>query len=182
MAWVEKDLKDHLVSTPCYVQDCQPSDQDAQSHIQPGLECLQGWGIHNLFGNLFQCVTTLCVKNFLLGFAALPVSLLAGPFWKQHISSRDRGHQACSEDKALGRIWKNLAGQVLGEPRMLRSTSRQILISHPRSPYSLKIRVGEGLHYQSSFCLRETFSTSLLTCMRMFLFAKFYMQVEEVIW
>ena len=27
---------------PCYVQGCQPLDQAAQSHIQPGLECLQG--------------------------------------------------------------------------------------------------------------------------------------------
>ena len=29
----------------CYVQGHQPPDQAAQSHIQPGLECLQGWGI-----------------------------------------------------------------------------------------------------------------------------------------
>ena len=35
---------------PCYVQGCQPPDQAAQSHIQPGLECLQGWGIHSLLG------------------------------------------------------------------------------------------------------------------------------------
>ena len=35
---------------PCYVQGRQPADQTAQSHIQPGLECLQGWGIHNLLG------------------------------------------------------------------------------------------------------------------------------------
>ena len=35
---------------PCYVQGLQPLDHAAQSHIQPGLECLQGWGIHNLFG------------------------------------------------------------------------------------------------------------------------------------
>ena len=35
---------------PCYVQGHQPPDQAAQSHIQPGLECLQGWGIHNLLG------------------------------------------------------------------------------------------------------------------------------------
>ena len=34
----------------CYVQGRQPADQAAQSHIQPGLECLQGWGIHNLLG------------------------------------------------------------------------------------------------------------------------------------
>ena len=33
----------------CYVQGRQPPDQAAQSHIQPGLECIQGGGIHNLF-------------------------------------------------------------------------------------------------------------------------------------
>jgi len=55
------------------VQGCQPPDQAAQSHIQPGLECLQGWGIHNLLGQPVQCVTTLCVKNF------LPVSNLNLP-------------------------------------------------------------------------------------------------------
>jgi len=36
--------------TPCYVQGHQLPDQASQSHIQPGLECLQGWGIHNLLG------------------------------------------------------------------------------------------------------------------------------------
>jgi len=50
MAWVEKDHNAHPVPTPCYVQGCQPADQAAQSHIQPGLECLQGWGIHSLLG------------------------------------------------------------------------------------------------------------------------------------
>ena len=49
MARVEKDHSDHP-STPCYVQGRQPADQAAQSHIQPGLECLQGWGIHSLLG------------------------------------------------------------------------------------------------------------------------------------
>ena len=44
MAWVEKDHSDHPVPTPCYVQGRQPAAQAAQSHIQPGLECLQGWG------------------------------------------------------------------------------------------------------------------------------------------
>ena len=66
MAWVEKDHNDHLVSTPCYVQGRQPADQAAQSHIQPGLECLQGWGIHSLLGQPVQYVTTLWGKNFLL--------------------------------------------------------------------------------------------------------------------
>jgi len=48
MVWVEKDHNDHLVSTPCYVQGRQPAAQAAQSPIQPGLECLQGWGIPSL--------------------------------------------------------------------------------------------------------------------------------------
>jgi len=66
MAWVEKDLSDHLISTPCYVQGRQPPDQAAQRYIQPGLECLQGCGIHSLLGQPVQCVTTLWVKNILL--------------------------------------------------------------------------------------------------------------------
>jgi len=56
MAWVEKDHNDHLVSPPCYMQGHQPVDQAAQSHIQPSLECLQGWGIHSLLG---QCVPVM---------------------------------------------------------------------------------------------------------------------------
>ena len=35
---------------PCYVQDRQPPEQAAQSHFQPGLECLQRQDIHNLLG------------------------------------------------------------------------------------------------------------------------------------
>jgi len=35
---------------PCYVQGHQPPDQAAQSHIQTGLECLQGCSNHNLLG------------------------------------------------------------------------------------------------------------------------------------
>jgi len=66
LAWVEKHHNDHPVPTPCYVQGRQPPGQAAQSHIQPGLECLQGWGIHSLLGQPVQCVTTLWGKNFLL--------------------------------------------------------------------------------------------------------------------
>ena len=66
MAWVAKEHSAHPVPTPCYVQGHQPADQAAQSHIQPGLECLQGWGIHSLLGQPVQCVTTLWGKNFLL--------------------------------------------------------------------------------------------------------------------
>ena len=59
MAWVEKEHNAHPVPTPCYVQGHQPADQAAQSHIQPGHECLQGWGIHSLLGQpvpVHQCL------------------------------------------------------------------------------------------------------------------------------
>ena len=62
MAWVEKDHSDHLVSTPLLCAGL--PDQAAQSHIQPGVECLQG--STTSLGNLSQCVTTLCLKNFFL--------------------------------------------------------------------------------------------------------------------
>ena len=51
---------------PCYVQGCQPLYQAAQSHNQPGFDCLHDGASTASLGNLFQCVTTLCVKNFLL--------------------------------------------------------------------------------------------------------------------
>jgi len=66
MAWVEKDHNDHPISTPCYVQGRQPPNQAAQSHIQPGLECLQGWDIHNLLGQPVPVLHHPRVKKFLL--------------------------------------------------------------------------------------------------------------------
>jgi len=54
MAWIGRDLKDHEAPTPpaCCRQGHQPShlilDQAAQGPLQPGLERLQGWGMHNL--------------------------------------------------------------------------------------------------------------------------------------
>jgi len=44
------------------VQGRQPAAQAAQSHIQPGLECLQGWGIHPSLGNLFSASPPLGEK------------------------------------------------------------------------------------------------------------------------
>jgi len=50
MVRVGRDLKDHLVPTPCRGQGHVPLDQVAQSSIQPGLEHFQGGGIHNFSG------------------------------------------------------------------------------------------------------------------------------------
>ena len=48
---------------PCYVQGHQSLDPAAQSHIQPDLECLQGWDIHNLLGQPVPvCHHPLCEK------------------------------------------------------------------------------------------------------------------------
>lgn len=46
MVCIGRDLKDH--KTPTHVLD-----QVGQGHIQPGLEHLQGWGIHNFSWQLF---------------------------------------------------------------------------------------------------------------------------------
>jgi len=58
MAW-EKDHNAHPVPTPCYVQGRQLPDQAAQSHIQPGLECLQGWSLQG-FPLTLSCAKGKC--------------------------------------------------------------------------------------------------------------------------
>ena len=62
-----------LFQPPYCVQGHQSPDQAAQSHIQPGLECLQGWGIHSL---LEQPVP---VCHHPLGEKLLPKSLHSNP-------------------------------------------------------------------------------------------------------
>ena len=46
-------------SNPLPWAGCHPLDQAAQGPIQPGLEHLQGWGIHNHSRQKCQCLTTL---------------------------------------------------------------------------------------------------------------------------
>ena len=73
MALVEKNHSAHLVPTPCYVLGRQPADQAAQSHIQPGLECLQGWGIHSLLGQSVPYPSLPLLYNT-LSFYAIQIS------------------------------------------------------------------------------------------------------------
>mgnify|MGYP001855689421 CR=1 len=66
MPWVGRDPKDHQVPTPL-PQAGLPTSRSGtgpQGPIQPGLEHLRGWGIHNLSGQLFQHLSTLAVKKF----------------------------------------------------------------------------------------------------------------------
>ena len=61
----EGTLKGHLVQLSCNEQGHLQLHQVAQSSVQPDLECLQRWASTSL-GNLFQCLTSLTVKNFLI--------------------------------------------------------------------------------------------------------------------
>jgi len=48
MVWVGRNLLDHLVPTALLLAGTPPLHQAAHSPMQPGLEHLQGMGIHNL--------------------------------------------------------------------------------------------------------------------------------------
>jgi len=50
MACVGRDLRNHLVPTPCHGYGCHPSDEAAQGPIQPSHEHLQARGIHSFLG------------------------------------------------------------------------------------------------------------------------------------
>jgi len=55
--WLQlgRDLKAHMVPTPCCRQGYHPPARAVQGPIQPGLEHLQGWGIHSFSGQ--PCAT-----------------------------------------------------------------------------------------------------------------------------
>ena len=78
MAQVGRDLKDHESPTPRHRQGHQPShlilDQTARDPIQPGLEHLQGWGIHNLCAAQ-DTVSFLGYKGTLLAHVQLAIHL-----------------------------------------------------------------------------------------------------------
>jgi len=50
---LEATFKDHLAQPPYVEQGHLQPDQIAQSPIQPGLDCFQGWGIHHLSEQIF---------------------------------------------------------------------------------------------------------------------------------
>ena len=47
---LERTFRGHLAQPPCSEQGHLQLDQGAQSPVQPGLECSQGWGIDHLCG------------------------------------------------------------------------------------------------------------------------------------
>jgi len=72
------------------VQGHQPADQAAQSHIQPGLECLQGWGIHSLLGQPVPVNSKIGKPINIYGelecfFSILPVQIILNPLALNHV-------------------------------------------------------------------------------------------------
>ena len=49
---LERTLNITELQPQCRGQSCRPPDQAAQGPIQPGLECLQGWGILSSSGQV----------------------------------------------------------------------------------------------------------------------------------
>lgn len=46
MAWVRRDLKDHLITTPCHGQGHLSGEELAQSPNHLGLELFLHWDVH----------------------------------------------------------------------------------------------------------------------------------------
>ena len=68
MAWIGRDLKDHVVPNPCHEEGCHPSDQAAQGPIQPVLEHLKGWSLLSFTFSFLECP---CAAHSLPGPAAV---------------------------------------------------------------------------------------------------------------
>jgi len=62
---VGRDHKAHGVPTPCCTLVATQQLGLPRPH-QPGLECLQGWGIHSFSGQPYQRLISSSVENFLL--------------------------------------------------------------------------------------------------------------------
>jgi len=59
---LEGTFRGHLAQTPCNEQGRLQLDQVAQSPVQPGLECFQGWGIYHLSGQPVPVFQHPCKK------------------------------------------------------------------------------------------------------------------------
>ena len=68
--WLEGTPRIIKLQRPCLMQDCQPPrlilDQAVLGPIQPGLECLQGQGIHNLSGQPIPAPHHSLCKEYLI--------------------------------------------------------------------------------------------------------------------
>lgn len=82
----KRPLKAIQSNSPCNEQGHLQLHQVAQSPIGPDTECLQGRSNHPFSGQLFQCFTTLTVKNLFLtpNLSLLSFSLKLFPLENWH--------------------------------------------------------------------------------------------------
>ena len=66
MAWVEEDHNAHPVPTPCCVRVANQQTRLPRATSSLALDACRDGASTASLGNLFQCLTTLCVKNLLL--------------------------------------------------------------------------------------------------------------------
>ena len=103
MAWVEKDYNDHQFQPPamCRVTNQQTRLPRATSSL--ALNAFRDGASTASLGNLFQCVTTLWVKNFLLICILNLLCLSLKPFPLLFICSLQvlEGHNEVSLDPSL---------------------------------------------------------------------------------
>ena len=66
MVWVEKDLKDDLVSTPCMCRVANHQTRLPRATSSLALNASRDGASTTSLGNLFQHITALCVKGSLL--------------------------------------------------------------------------------------------------------------------
>jgi len=62
---LEGTFKGRLIQTPCSEQEHLQPDQVTRSPVQPDLECVQGWGIYHLSGQLLLVFHHPHTKEFL---------------------------------------------------------------------------------------------------------------------
>jgi len=62
---LEGTFRGHLAQPPCSEHGYVQLDQAAQSPVQPGLECFQGWGLHYFSGQPVPVFHHLYRKKFL---------------------------------------------------------------------------------------------------------------------
>lgn len=63
MVWLGESLKGHLIQPLCREQEHFQPGQTVQSPVQPGVECFSDEVSTPSLGTLFQCLTTLTIKN-----------------------------------------------------------------------------------------------------------------------
>ena len=63
---LEGTFRGHLAQPPCSRQEHLKPDRVAQSPVQPGLECFQGWGLHSFSGQSVPGFHHPYGKNFFL--------------------------------------------------------------------------------------------------------------------